>query len=388
MNRISRRPLLAVAGVLAAGVLLAAGLIRGLTPDAMGASGAKRPTTTAVPVHTALVQKENMPIAITGIGNVRAAMSVTVRTRIDGALDSVGFTEGQDVRAGQLLASIDDRTYAAQVQQAEAQQARDAAQLANAETDLKRYTELVGVQGATQQQVDTTQAEVRQLQATLRGDEAQLNAARVQLDFTRITAPIAGRVGARLVDPGNIVHAADAGGLLVINQIDPIAVQFSLPEGDFQQINAALNRKGAKLAVEALDRDTHTVLASGHLVLLNNQIDVSTGTVELKAMFANPQHKLWPGQSVDARLVIGVEENALTVPPGAIQRSEAGLFTYVVDAGHKAQVRNIEVGTSDETRAVVTKGLNVGERVVTDGQYRLVPGATVTEAPAAAGGTP
>src|SRR6185369_17926110 len=166
----------------------------------------------------------------------------------------------------------------------------------------------------------------------VRSDEAALHEARVQLDFTRIAAPIGGRVGARLVDPGNIVHSSDAGGLVVINQVDPIAVQFSVPESNFQAINAALNRKGAKLAVQAVDRDTRDVLAEGQLVLLNNQIDASTGTVTLKANFRNPQHRLWPGQSVDARLVLGMRQDALTVPPGAVQRSQSGLFIYVVDA--------------------------------------------------------
>jgi multidrug efflux system membrane fusion protein len=333
-----------------------------------------------VPVHTALVRREDLPLVLTGIGTARAAMSVTVRSRVDGQLDSVAFTEGQDVTAGALLASIDDRTYAAAVEQAEAQQARDAAALANAEADLKRYGELVGVQGATQQQVDTAQALVRQLQAASRGDAAQLDAARVQLQFTRISAPIAGRVGARLVDPGNIVHAADAGGLAVINQIDPIAVQFALPEGNFQAINAALGAGSARLVVQALERDTRTVLAEGHLVLLDNQIDVSTGTVELKAMFANPQHRLWPGQSVDARLVLGVLRGVLTVPPAAIQRGPTGLFTYVVDGEGKAAVRSITAGEADATRVQVTSGLAAGDRVVVDGQFRLVPGASVTEA--------
>jgi multidrug efflux system membrane fusion protein len=230
--------------------------------------------------------------------------------------------------------------------------------------------------------LDTERAQVRQLQAAARSDAAQLEAARVQLQFTRITAPIAGRVGARLVDPGNFVHAADAGGLVVINQIDPIAVQFALPESNFQAINAALNRKGARLAVQALDRDSHSVLAEGHLVLLNNQIDPSTGTVQLKAMFANPAHKLWPGQSVDARLELGTLHDALTVPPGAVQRGQSGLFAYVIGTNGKAEVRNIAVGEGDDTRVQVTKGLAAGDRVVTDGQYRLVPGAPVSEAPA------
>ena len=377
------RLIFAVVGALVLALLLASVLRPGLVSDAHGASDKKKSGAAGatVPVRTARVKQENLPITLTGIGTVQAAMSVTVRSRTDGQLDRVNFTEGQDVRAGQLLAQLDPRTSAAQLQQAEAQRSRDVAQLANAEADSKRYGDLVEVQGATRQQFETAQATVRQLQATVQSDEAQINAARVQLSFTSITAPIAGRVGARLVDPGNIVHVSDANGLLVINQIDPIAVVFSLPEGNFQSINDALNRSGTKLAVQALDRDTHEVLADGTLVLLNNQIDASTGTVALKAMFPNPKHRLWPGQSIDARLVLGTHTDALTIPPGAVQRSQTGLFVYVVDDEQTARVKQIKVGPADETRVIVDQGLALNDRVVTDGQFRLLPGSPVTEAP-------
>lgn len=380
-HSLRRRPLFALAGALVFLALLLLALRPGLAPSAFGAQD-KHPAkpSPAVPVHTAKVIRENLPITVMGIGTVRAAMSVTVRSRVDGQLESVAFREGQDVRAGQLLAQLDQRTFAAQLQQAEAQKARDEAQLANAQADLRRYEELVQKQLVPRQQFDAAQAQVRQLQAAMRSDEAAVHEAHVQLDFTRITAPISGRVGARLVDPGNIVHTGDTGGIVVINQVDPIAVQFSVPEGHFQAINAALNRKGAKLAVQAVDRDTHEVLAEGQLALLNNQIDASTGTVQLKAVFNNPNHRLWPGQSVDARLVLGTRIDALTVPPGAVQRNQTGLFAYVIDAEQKAVVRNIAVGDTDEIRAQVTKGLSEGERVVTDGQYRLTPGAQVVEA--------
>ncbi len=324
--------------------LLALALRPALAPKVFGATPEKRSTNAdrGVPVHTALVKRENLPIAVTGIGTVRAAMSVTVRSRVDGQLESVRFEEGQDVRAGQLLVQLDQRTFAAQVQQAEAQKARDEAQLANAEADLKRYSDLVSKQLIARQQFDAAQAQVRQLQAAVRSDEAALHEARVQLDFTRIAAPIGGRVGARLIDPGNIVHAGDTGGLVVINQVDPIAVQFSGAREQFSgdQCRAETARV-QNSAVQAVDRDTHEVLAEGQLVLLNNQIDSSTGTVVLKASFTNPKHRLWPGQSVDARLVLGMRQDALTVPPGAVQRSQSGLFTYVVDASQKAMVRNV-----------------------------------------------
>jgi membrane fusion protein, multidrug efflux system len=398
LNFRTRSRVFALIGTLVIIALLTQSLRHGLISDTFATSDKKKSvaTGTAIPVRTAIVKRENLPITVIGIGTVQAAMSVTVRSRIDGQLDSVSFSEGQDVHAGQLLARLDDRTYAAQVKQAEAQKIRDEALLANSEADLKRYSELVASQLVSRQQLDAAQAQERQLQATVQSDEAQLHAARVQLGFTNITAPIAGRIGARLVDPGNIVHVTDTGGLLVINQIDPIAVLFSLPERNFQAINAALNNvsvnsagvngaastnNDAKLTVQALDRDTHAILADGKLVLLNNQIDVSTGTVALKAIFKNPQHRLWPGQSVDTRLILGTQENALTVPPGAVQRSQSGLFTYVVDADQTVHTQNITTGDADEIRVQVTTGLNDGDRVVIDGQYRLLPGSHVTEVP-------
>jgi multidrug efflux system membrane fusion protein len=338
-----------------------------------------------VPVRTVKVLQESMPIAVTGVGSVLPVASVTVRARVDGQLDRVDFKEGQDVKAGQVLAHLDARTFQAQLQQIEAQKARDEAQLANARADLQRYSDLIKEDATTRQQLDTQAALVRQFAATVQNDAAQVNYARVQLGFTTIAAPIAGRVGARLVDPGNIVHAADANGLLVINQIDPIAVQFSLPEASFQAVNSAINR-GGELQVQAIDRATHEVLGTGRLTLLNNQIDTTTGTVALKAHFANAQHKLWPGQSVDARLVLGTQSNALTVPSAVVQRSQDGLFAYVVDAGDKVRVQPIEVSATEGGKSLVAKGLAAGDRVVSDGQYRLTPGAQITET--ATGGKP
>ncbi|MCL1960714.1 MAG: efflux RND transporter periplasmic adaptor subunit [Desulfovibrionaceae bacterium] len=336
-----------------------------------------------VPVRTALAQTQAMPITRSGIGNVLPVMSVTVRARIDGQLDSVAFKEGQDVRAGQLLAQIDARGFQAQLDQIEAQKARDEAQLANARVDLARYGELIKQEATTQQTLDTQRALVQQLQAAVQNDDAQIALARVNLSYTRISAPFAGRIGARLVDPGNIVHAADPGGLAVINQIDPIAVQFTLPESDFQAVNQALRSSAAPLTVQALDRDSRQVLASGTLVLLNNQIDASTGTIALKAQFPNPRHRLWPGQSVNARLVLGERAQALTVPAAAVQRGPDNLYAYVIDAGDTARIQPIAVDGIDGGIAVVTQGLNAGDRVVFDGHFRLTPGARVIEMPAA-----
>jgi multidrug efflux system membrane fusion protein len=344
-----------------------------------GKKGAAGP----VPVRTALVTQGPLPTALSGIGTVQAAQSVTVRSRVDGQLDTVLFKEGDDVKAGQLLVQLDDRTLAAAVAQAEAQRARDEAQLTNAEHDLQRYSDLIKDQASTQQQVDAQRALVRQLQAAVRSDAANLAAARVQLSFTRITAPISGRTGARLVDAGNIVHATDAAGLVVINQIDPITAVFSLPDGNFQAINKALREADKagkkKLSVQALDRDTHAVLSEGELILLNNQIDTTTGTVQMKGRFPNREHKLWPGQQIEARLVLGVDENALSVPPAAVQRSQDGLFVYVVDADGKVRVQKVAMREIDTKRVQITSGLKAGERVVIDGQYRLTPGAKISD---------
>ena len=373
---------LALGAVAAAIAVLVAwpGWRHGGLGNAQAAAAAGAAHAPAVPVHTARVTRQNMPVAVTGVGSVLPIASVTVRTRVDGQLDKVEFKEGQDVKAGQLLAHLDPRTFQAQLQQAQAQQAKDEAQLANARADLQRYSELIKEDAATRQQVDTQTALVRQLAATVQSDAALVNAARVQLGFTTIAAPISGRIGARLVDPGNIVHQTDTSGLLVINQIDPIAVQFTLPESAFQAVNRALLGGGTPLRVQAIDRGTHEVLATGDLTLLNNQIDTTTGTIAMKGHFPNAGHRLWPGQSVDARLVLGVQQGALTVPSAAVQRGQNGLFTYVVDGDDKVRVQPIEVSNTEKGQSVVAKGLAEGDRVVTDGQYRLTPGATVAEA--------
>ncbi|MDR0479384.1 MAG: efflux RND transporter periplasmic adaptor subunit, partial [Burkholderiaceae bacterium] len=268
-----------------------------------------------------------------------------------------------------------------------AQKAKDQSSLANARVDLARYEQLIKEDATTRQTLDTQRAQVEQLQAAVQNDDAQIEFARVNLSYTTITAPITGRVGDQLVDPGNIVHAADAGGLLVINQIDPINVQFTLPESAFQAVNAALHASARPLAVQALDRNTHAVLASGQLALLNNQIDASTGTIMLKGQFPNPRHKLWPCQSVDARVVLGQRAQALTVPAPVVQRGVDGLFAYVIDADGKARMQPIQIDESDSqgNLAVITQGLSAGQRVVVDGQYKLTPGASIAEMPASGG---
>ncbi len=375
----SRRRLLWLIALL---VLLLAGGGAWLRHRSMAAEKPAAAPTPPVVATTVRVQQRDMPITLTGVGTVSALQSVTVRARIDGQLDKVGFVEGQDVKEGQLLAQIDPRTLQAQLAQILAQKAKDQAQLQNARRDLQRYTDLIRQDAATQQTLDTARAQVAQLEAALQSDDAQINFARVQLSYTRITAPISGRVGARLVDPGNIVHAADPNGLVVINQIDPIAVVFTLPEDAFQNINRALRASPQPLTVLAYARNGEEMLGQGSLILLNNQIDTSSGTVQLKARFSNAEHKLWPGQYVNARLVLGQRRQALTVPAGVVQRGPNGVYAYVVDADSTARMQPIQVADIQDGVAVIEHGLSAGQRVVLDGQYKLKAGLRVAEASA------
>jgi multidrug efflux system membrane fusion protein len=334
-----------------------------------------------VVIKTAPVKAQDMPIFRVGIGTVTPTFSVTVKARVDGELDSVGFTEGQDVKKGQVLARLDPRTLQAQLLQAQATRAKDQATLVNARVDLQRYTTLIAQDAATQQQLDTQKALVAQLDATVKNDDAQINYAQVQLSFTTIAAPISGRVGARLVDPGNIVHAADTTGLVVINQIDPISVLFTLPEDAVQDTNRALSTTKKPLIVRAFPRTGTELLGTGTLTLVNNQIDTSTGTVQMKASFPNPLHNLWPGQFVNMRLILGTYPKALTIPEAAVQRSQTGVYTYVVSAdGQTVQSQPISLVQIEDGVAIVSSGLSAGQKVVTDGQYKLKPGSHVVEA--------
>jgi len=373
--------------------LLALLLLLGWSLRQRQTSAGQRPAQAAAPAvraTTMRVQQRDMPLYLSGIGTVSAMQSVTVRARIDGQLDKVSFVEGQDVVSGQLLAQLDPRTLQAQLAQAQAQKARDLAQLMNARRDLQRTVTLIRQDAATQQALDAQRAQVAQLEAALQSDDAQIHYAKVQLSFTRITAPISGRLGARLVDPGNIVHAADANGLVVINQIDPIAVAFTLPEESFQDINRALH-EGRPLPVLAFPRNSEQMLGQGHLTLLNNQIDTASGTVQLKGSFPNPAHTLWPGQYVNVRLVLGQHRQALTVPAAVVQRGPNGTYAYVVAPDNTVRTQPIEVVNIQEGTAIIGQGLAAGQRVVLDGQYKLKPGLRIVEStsllpPAAAAG--
>lgn len=374
LNRIGR----VVAGVAVLAVLSVVVRWVSVPADAQEKSAAKGGNAPVV-VTSALVRTQDVPVYRGGVGTVSPWASVTVKTRIDGELVRVGFVEGQDVKGGQVLAQLDNRPALAQLAQAQAQEAKDRAQLANARTDLARYTELIKEDAATRQQVDTQKALVAQLEAAVQTDAAQVQYQKVQVAYTTITAPISGRTGARLVDPGNIVHANDTNGLVVINQVDPVGVVFTLPEDAVQDIMRAQHGARTPLTVTALTRDGNKAIAQGQLTLLNNQVDATTGTVQLKGRFANSGYALWPGQFVNVRLLLGQRGGALTVPQAAVQRSQDGTYVYVVDAQQRAQIRPVHVAMEQDGIAVVDTGLKNGERVVINGQYKLKPNIQVVE---------
>jgi multidrug efflux system membrane fusion protein len=342
-----------------------------------------------VPVVAATVTRQDVPISLDGLGTVQAFNTVTVRVRVDGELQKIAFAEGQEVKQGDLLAQIDPRPYQAALDQMAAKKAQDEAQLANAKRDLARYTELRKEGNyATQQQLDTQRAQVDQLTAAIQSDQAGIDNARVQLGYTTITAPIGGRVGMRQIDQGNIVHAGDANGLVVITQLRPISVMFTLPQ---QSLATVLDESSRRpLEVTAFDRDNTTELAKGTLTVVDNQIDQSTGTVKLKATFANDPVRLWPGQFVNTRLLLTTRKDGIVVPAPVVQRGPKGPFAFVVGDGDKVEVRSIKVAQIDQNVALIDDGLQPGERVVVDGQSRLQPGSQVTvrEPGGPAGATP
>lgn len=330
-----------------------------------------------IPVTSAIAQGGDVPIYLDGIGTVQAYNAVTVRTQVAGTLDRISFVEGQDVKVGEVLAQIDSRQLRAELNQAIATRARDAAQLANARVDLQRYTTLVAQDSIATQQLDTQRALAAQLAASVQNDDAQIAAARVQLDHTTITSPINGRTGVRLVDAGNLVQPGDAGGIVTVTQIEPVSVLFTLPE---DAVGPVLRRSQAgPLTVWATLRGTGAAAAEGRLLLVNNQVDSATGTVQLKATFPNRDHALWPGQFVDVRLLLDTRRNAVTVPPGAVQRGPQGEFVFVVQPDGTALMRLVRLSTSNAGSAValIDAGVTAGERIVTDGQLKLRPGARV-----------
>jgi multidrug efflux system membrane fusion protein len=333
------------------------------------------PYTAPVPVEIAAASTADVPVYLEGLGTVQAFNTVTVKTRVDGQIQKVAFVEGEQVKAGDLLVQIDPRPNQAAYDQVVAKKAQDEAQLANAKLDLDRFTALLKTNAVNKQQADTQRALVAQLEATLRADQGAIDAAKVQLDYTSITSPIDGITGIRLVDQGNIVHATDTTGIVVVTQLQPISVVFSLPEDNLQSVSQATAQ--GPVVVLAQSRDGKTELDQGTLLLVDNQIDQTTGTIRLKATFPNPHNALWPGQFVNVRLLLRTDHNVLTVPSAAVERGPAGLFTYVVKPDSTVEMRTVTVGQDTGTIAVVDSGLATGDRVVTAGQYRVQPGALV-----------
>src|SRR5215831_7569081 len=327
------------------------------------------------PVHVAVVERGSFPIILNGLGTVQATNTVTVRSRVDGQIEKVGFEEGQMVREGDLLVQIDPAPFQAALDQAKAKLAQDEASLTNAKQDLQRTAVLSKQGNATQQLLDQRTANVASLTAQVQADKAAIDSAKVQLDYTTIRSPLTGRAGFRLVDPGNIVHANDQSGMLTITQLQPISVIFTAPEDQLPEINEEL--KSGPLKVSAYSSDGKRLLGEGTLKLLDNQVDPASGTIRMKASFDNRDNALWPGLSVTTRLLLKTLKDVVVVPDGAVQRGPDGLYVYVVTAQSRALLREVKVSRIEDGLALVDSGLTAGERIVTSGHYRVQPGGPV-----------
>jgi multidrug efflux system membrane fusion protein len=340
------------------------------------ANNAQKAARNAVRVTIAPVQKSDFPVYLTGLGTVQGFNTVLVRTRVDGQIDKIAFKEGQLVNQGDLLVEIDPRPYQATVDQAKAKKAQDEANLANANLDLQRFTKLG--EFATRQQTDTQRSTVAQLTAQIAADDAAIFNAQTQLDYTAVKSPIPGVAGLRQVDIGNIVNASTQTGIVTIAQIEPIAVIFTAPEDQLPYITEA--QASQPLKVIAITTDGKKPLAEGKLAVINNQVDTTSGTIRLKAVFDNKNHALWPGQSVSTRLLVKTLKDATVVPDDAIQHGTDGLYAYAVSQDNKAELRKVKVSQSIDGRSVVDTGLSPGEQVITAGQYKVQPGTVVSTA--------
>ena len=350
-----------------------------------GGSGGRGGESAPVPVTVGQVTQSDVPLFLSGLGNVQGFNTVTIRSRVDGQLEKLSFSEGQEVKEGEVLAQIDPRPFQAALDQAKALRMQNEAMLLNAKLDLERDVALFQGKAGTAQKADTQKALVNQLEATLRANDAAIDAANTQLNYATIRSPISGRTGIRLMDIGNVVRAADPAGtgIVVVTQMKPITVLFTLSEQHLPLIQQ--EAKSAKLPVFALDRGNSTRIATGELSVIDNQIDSTTGTIRLKATFANEDLKLWPGQFINVRLQVSVRKNALTVPASVVQRGPNGTYAYVVTSGQTAEMRPLTVERIEEGTAIIASGLQAGEKVITDGHYRVQPGGKL-KIPEATGG--
>ena len=363
------RLLFGAVAVLAAAIWL-------LLPDRRSdAAGPHHGTGGPIDVDVAHVKRIDVPVYLDGLGTMQAFNTVTVTARVDGQLQKIAFEEGQMVRKGDLLAQIDPRPFQAALGLAQAQKAKDEAQLQSARADLERYLTLAPENLASKQILDAARASVAGLEAQIKGDQASIDNARTQLEYTNITSPIQGRTGIRRVDVGNNVRATDTNGIVVVTQLQPISLIFTLPEDSLGVISSAMNAGG--VTVEAMSRDGRQEFDRGKVTLIDNQIDQTTGTIRLKAVFPNPDNKLWPGQFIDARVLVRTDRAELTIPAAAAQRGPDGMFTYVVKSDSTVEMRPLKVGEESGGVMVVQDGISEGEQVVISNQYRLQPGAHV-----------
>ncbi|MBR0748947.1 efflux RND transporter periplasmic adaptor subunit [Bradyrhizobium japonicum] len=357
-------------------------LLGGVKPAAAAAQSAASQAAVKIPVTSFVVKKADFPVRAYGLGVVSPFKTVTVKSRVDGQIIKVFFKQGQMVKEGDPLLEIDQRPFTAALEQAVAKKAQDEANLRNDRLNLERFQKLAKQQFETQQNLDTQQALVDQMTAQVKGDQAAIDNAQTNLGYTSIKAPISGRTGFRLVDPGNIVHAADTTGIVTIAQLQPIAVQFTEPEEQLQAIDKAFD--AGEVPVEALTSDGTRTLSQGRLVVMDNSVNQATGTISLKARFDNKDNALWPGLSVTTRMLIDTRKDVIVVPQDGVQHGPSGLFAYVIGDNGKVSARPIKVSQSGDANAVVSEGLNVGDRIVVGGQSRLFDGALVEEADAAA----
>jgi multidrug efflux system membrane fusion protein len=344
-------------------------------PGGGGGPGGAAMRNLPVPVLAATPRVQDVPVYLDGVGTIRALNTVTVRAQVDGKLIAIKFKEGEDVERGAVLAEIDPVIYRAQLDQALAKKAQDEATLENARLDLARYEQLAKSNAGSKQQADTQRATVAQLEALVRSDQAAIDNAQTMLGYTKITAPISGRTGLRLVDQGNIIRSSDANGLVVITQVKPIAVQFSLPQQQLPRVNAAFER--GPLQVDVFGNDGRTVVQTGTLEGIDNQVDPTTGTVKLKAQFPNADLSLWPGQFVNVRVRVNTLNQAIVVPTSSVQRGPAGTFAYVIGADDTVSARAVSVVQQTDVEAVIGRGLSPNDRVVTTGFTNLAEGSRV-----------